>query len=554
MADQYTGILFTFLILFAILFQHFNNIRKQKKQIRDSWGKLPKKSVRDKEESLQQSYERLKNRLDYDSEIDQITWYDLDMFPLFKRINRTYSSVGSEALYRQLRLFNFDDKKEKELEKLINYYENNPKIRLKIEYIFSRLGKKDRNGVVRFLTESRKKNNTYLFLYLVLGSLPIIGLYLILSGFDQLGFMTLVGSIIFNLIYSTIKKVEIEMELMSMAYFIQSLQTAKKLAKVNHPYQDKIKNRLKNFRSTLRFSFAFRMGDGSLVDILLDYLNILFMLPFISYHFVFNRIKNSEEEAIELWQFLGQLEVAYAVLNYRKTLDYYSYPEFNNQENLKGESVYHPLVANPVANPVDWERNTLVSGSNASGKSIYVKSVAINCLLAQTIHTVLADHFSMKRGHILSSMAVEDDVVMGDSYFVAEIRSLKRILVQVKKKERAYLFIDEILRGTNTVERIAASSSIINWLNDYPALAFVATHDVELTEILKNQCDNVHFKEDITEEGDIQFHYQLQQGPASSRNALLLLKNMNFPETVVEKARTRANHFDQSQEWLDFES
>lgn len=546
-------LLFILFIIVAVVFQHLNQIRKQKKRIRASWGKLPVKTVRDKEESLSQAYEQLKNRLNYKSEIDAITWYDLDMFPLFQKINRTHSSVGSEALYRRLRLFNFNGDQQASLEKLIDFYEENPEVREKIEYEFSRLGKKDRNSVVRFLTESKKKNKTFLALYFLLGSLPIIGLAFILSGMNQLGFLVLVGSIIFNTIYSTIKKVEIELELMSMAYFIQSLQTAKKLTKISQPKQEKIKKLLKNFKSALRFSFAFRMKDGTMVDILLDYLNILFMIPFISYHFVFNRIKQAEAEAIELWQVLGDLEVAYAILNYRKTLDFYSHPEFKETDKVKAEDLYHPLIVNPVSNPLAWERNTLVSGSNASGKSTYVKSVAINCLLAQTINTTLASQFSMQRGHVLSSMAVEDDVVMGDSYFVAEIKSLKRILDQVKTGERSYLFIDEILRGTNTVERIAASASIIQWIGHYPSLAFVATHDIELTEILKEQSDNVHFKEEITEEGDIQFHYHLQAGPASTRNALLLLESMNFPADVVEKAKERAEYFDETQEWLNFE-
>lgn len=546
-------LLFILFIIVAVIFQHLNQIRKQKKRIRASWGKLPVKTVQDKEESLSQAYEQLKNRLNYKSEIDGITWYDLDMFSLFQKINRTHSSVGSEALYRQLRLFNFNGDRQAALEKLIDFYEENPEVREKIEYEFSRLGKKDRNSVVRFLTESKKKNKTFLALYFLMGSLPIIGLTLILSGMNQLGFLVLVGSIIFNTIYSTIKKVEIELELMSMAYFIQSLQTAKKLTKISHPNQEKIKKLLKNFKSVLRFSFAFRMKDGTMVDILLDYLNILFMIPFISYHFVFNRIKHAEAEAIELWQVLGDLEVAYAILNYRKTLDFYSHPQFKETDKVKAEDLYHPLIVNPVSNPLAWERNTLVSGSNASGKSTYVKSVAINCLLAQTINTTLASQFSMQRGHVLSSMAVEDDVVMGDSYFVAEIKSLKRILDQVKTGERSYLFIDEILRGTNTVERIAASASIIQWIGHYPSLAFVATHDIELTEILKEQSDNVHFKEEITKEGDIQFHYHLQEGPASTRNALLLLESMNFPADVVEKAKERAEYFDETQEWLNFE-
>lgn len=164
------------------------------------------------------------------------------------------------------------------------------------------------------------------------------------------------------------------------------------------------------------------------------------MIPFISYHFVFNRIKNNEQAAIELWQVLGNLEVAYAILNYRQTLPFYTHPEFNESEEVIGEEIYHPLIDDPVANPVQWQRNTLVSGSNASRKSTYVKSVPINCVLSQTINTSLAHHFSMKKGHVLSLMAVEDDVVMGDSYFEAEIKSLKRILDQVKQKnELTYL-------------------------------------------------------------------------------------------------------------------
>lgn len=185
-------------------------------------GKTPVITVRDKEESLYESYVQIKEHLTYESEIDDISWYDLDLFQIFKKINRTHSSIGSEGLYWQLRLFDFNGKKQEENEKLIVFYQENPKIREKIEYIFSRLGKKDRNAVVRFLTESKKKNTTYLALYLLLGSLPLIGLLMILAGANSIGFFVLFGSILFNLIYSTIKKVEIELELMSMAYFIQT--------------------------------------------------------------------------------------------------------------------------------------------------------------------------------------------------------------------------------------------------------------------------------------------------------------------------------------------
>ena len=82
-------------------------------------------------------------------------------------------------------------------------------------------------------------------------------------------------------------------------------------------------------------------------------------------------------------------------------------------------------------------------------------------------------------------MAVRDDLSEGDSYFVAEIKAIRRLLNAVAKKKRVYGFIDEILKGTNTVERIAASASVINWLKQYPSLVVVATHDNELTDIMR---------------------------------------------------------------------
>jgi hypothetical protein len=550
MRNQTIAILLIIFILLAMIIQSYKTKRKQKKAIRENWGEIPINRRTDSEKSLSRSYENLKPHLNFDSEIDAITWYDLDFIHIFNEINHTHSSIGSEGLYRRLRLFNFDDKYQNKMEELISYYEQHPKMREKIEYSFAQLGKQDNNAVVRFLTASNMKSLSSLILFIFLGSLPILGLVFILLGIEGFGLMVLFGSITFNVIYSAIKRTEIGLELMSMRYLVQSLYTAKQLIKIDHPLQQEIKGLLQPFQSILRFSFVFRAKDDSGINILLDYLNMLFMLPFITYHFVFNRIKNHETEAIALWQRLGDLEVAYAVLNYRTILEIKTKPSFTEEEELMAETVYHPLIEEPVANPVAWAKNTLVSGSNASGKSTYVKSIAINCILAQTINTCLAESFLMKRGHVLTSMAVEDDVLAGDSYFVAEIKSLKRVLKQVKTHERCYLFIDEILRGTNTVERIAASSGIVNWLAAYPTLAFVATHDIELTEILKSQTDNVHFKEEVTDEDGITFDYVLRKGPATSRNALLLLENMNFPQSVIENAKEMANHFDQTQEWL----
>jgi DNA mismatch repair ATPase MutS len=132
---------------------------------------------------------------------------------------------------------------------------------------------------------------------------------------------------------------------------------------------------------------------------------------------------------------------------------------------------------------------------------------------------------------------------------VVEIKSLKRILTAAKEKGRIVLcFVDEVLRGTNTVERIAASTQILKSLHGNRILCFAATHDVELTELLKQEFDNYHFEEDV-KDGDVSFEYRLLEGKATTRNAIKLLEIMGYDAEITEMAQKRAEDFMQTGKW-----
>ena len=102
--------------------------------------------------------------------------------------------------------------------------------------------------------------------------------------------------------------------------------------------------------------------------------------------------------------------------------------------------------------------------------------------------------------------------------------------------------IDEVLRGTNTVERIAASAEILRCFAQTKTLCFAATHDLELTGLLEDVYDNYHFSEQIVD-GDVCFSYKLKTGPSNSCNAIALLDSLGYDRTLVEKARQRADRF-----------
>ena len=226
----------------------------------------------------------------------------------------------------------------------------------------------------------------------------------------------------------------------------------------------------------------------------------------------------------------------------------------------------------------------LLTGSNASGKSTFLKTIAINAIFAQTIYTCLADTYTSRFFRVFSSMALQDNIQGSESYYIVEIKSLKRIIdaaggadteidaqnvaetdtatdTETETVENAdtaatnpythvpvLCFIDEVLRGTNTVERIAASSRILQALAHKNALCFAATHDIELTTILENTYANYHFQEEVSD-NDVQFDYQLHKGRATSRNAIKLLGIIGFNKEITDEATGAARAFEETGAW-----
>ena len=179
--------------------------------------------------------------------------------------------------------------------------------------------------------------------------------------------------------------------------------------------------------------------------------------------------------------------------------------------------------------------------------------VAINAILAQTIHTCSARSYEGGCYRIFSSMALRDDLANGESYYIVEIKSLKRIMDAALDASASPLlcFVDEVLRGTNTVERIAASTQILHQLSIRRGVyCFAATHDIELTHLLDGDYDNYHFEEDVKDH-DVLFSYHLMSGRAQSRNAIKLLEVIGFTQDITQKSQKMAECFIKTGKWED---
>ena len=302
---------------------------------------------------------------------------------------------------------------------------------------------------------------------------------------------------------------------------------------------------------------------GDPLSVLMDYVNMILHLDLICFNSMLHEVHVHLADIDRMVELIGRTECLPAVSSCRASLkNGWCSPVFQdgrgeaqNGKNaypcgsLSVAGLYHPLLSEPVKNSIRTEQGVLVTGSNASGKSTFLKAVAINALLAQTVHTCPAESYRGGLYRIFTSMALRDNLESGESYYIVEIKALKRILDAVHADPSPVLcFVDEVLRGTNTVERIAASTQVLKSLHRPGALCFAATHDIELTRLLETAYDNYHFEEQV-EGDDIRFNYQLMPGRAGTRNAIRLLGIIGYDEDIIREADRMAEEFLRTGEW-----
>lgn len=204
---------------------------------------------------------------------------------------------------------------------------------------------------------------------------------------------------------------------------------------------------------------------------------------------------------------------------------------------MVARDLVHPLVADAVPNDLAVAgTSVLITGSNMSGKTTFVRALGVNAILAQAFSTVCAAEWRAPMFRVRSSIGLADDLLEGKSYYLAEVESVRRMLVAKASDVQHLFLLDELFRGTNTGERVAAGFATLAWLNRGDDLVIVATHDLELHGLLGGAFSACHFREQVRD-GTLMFDYRIQPGLSSTRNAIALLEVMNFPAELVADAR-----------------
>lgn len=488
--------------------------------------------------------------------IDNITWSDLSMDDVYKKINNTESSAGREVLYDMLRNPLYSLKELKKRDNIVEYFMHNFEERLKLQLILSNLGYNyDANTTLcLFLEEDNSKNR--LQFYRILRVIPFISLLLI--GVNKSFLLITMLSVALNIFISFNNKNR-KIDTSGFTYIIRTINVAFKIKDMRiKVLDDNLKNieeDLEKVKKIKKKSIS-KNPNSILSDLnfFSEYVNMITLSELITYEKVKETIIKNKEYLKSIYEYVGGVDALISISSFRTSLDYYSKPQLSTSRKkedniINFEEIYHPLINNPVSNSLEINRGVLITGSNASGKSTFIKSVAINQILCQSIYTSCTKKYEGTFFNIYTSMALKDDVLNEESYYMVEIKSLKRIIDKCNENIPCLCFVDEILRGTNTVERIASSSEVLSHLNKSNTICIAATHDIELTYLLEREYDNYHFEEEITDD-DIVFDYKLNKGRAKSRNAIKLLSLIGYEQNIVERAHEKSENFVKSGKWL----
>ena len=265
-------------------------------------------------------------------------------------------------------------------------------------------------------------------------------------------------------------------------------------------------------------------------------LNVFFLWD-LQQLFALEKWKSGKETTVAQWfHVLAEMESLVTLATVCFNHPQWSFPQLSSEHGvLMAKEMGHPLI--PVEKRVNNsftvkgnQQLSLITGSNMAGKSTFLRSAGINVVLAMMGAPVCAEELIVSNMKVISSMRVSDNLEENTSTFYAELKKLKQIIDAVKKHEKVFLLLDEILRGTNSADRHMGSKAFIKQLVNEKAFALVATHDLELTKLAEEFPTDIHnYHFDVQVKGDeLYFDYVLKEGICNSMNASLLMKKIGI--------------------------
>ncbi len=245
----------------------------------------------------------------------------------------------------------------------------------------------------------------------------------------------------------------------------------------------------------------------------------------------FEKWKVNSGSNIKKWfEVIGEFEALNSISNIVYNNPTWTMPVISNESfKIKANNLGHPLLGEKkVCNNIIMDKYNsilLITGSNMSGKSTFLRTVGINLILCYIGAPVCASNFECSIMEVYTCMRVADNLEKGISSFYAEILRIKMIIESVKSNKKVFFLLDELFKATNSADRHIGAKALIKQLGNYGAAGIVSTHDLELCDLQQEypKVKNYHFQEYYIN-NEVKFDYKIDKGVSTTRNALYLIK------------------------------
>jgi hypothetical protein len=490
--------------------------------------------------------------------LDDRTWADLLMDDVFAALDRTESTLGQQALYHRLRSANGAPDLDT-FEHLVERVSANVTAREKVQISLAGLRNPAGYDLWWLAQPGSLETRPWHIVFPIAGSAMLLATLLGLWWPGLL--LVLVAGVVLNLYIRVASATRIG-ALTGSFRLIGPLLAAADVLQFHavaglQPLAGQLADDLRHL-ARLRRIAAWVGRDpvamGDLLGSVFEYLNLLFLLDANALFFGAHELNAHGPALLRVIAAVGDIDAAVSVASIRAGTPLWTRPSFvENGGTVDLAGLRHPLVADAVPNSIVLgpPHGVLITGSNMSGKSTFVRTVGVNVVLAQSLHTCFASAYAAPVLQVKSCIGRSDDLAAAKSYYLVEVESVLSLVDASGSPEPHLFLLDELFRGTNAVERIAAAEAVLSELvgaasGAKPHVVIAATHDGELVDLLRGTYEAFHLTDAIGHEG-LTFEYRLRRGPATTRNAIALLRLSGAPPSVIARALQRAAQLDAQQ-------
>lgn len=484
--------------------------------------------------------------------LDDRTWDDLTMDLVFAEVDRTRSTVGQQRLYHRLRT-RHDPAALDRFAALVDHFIENPEVRFLAQERLARLTHNDGYHVWELCRPEAVVLPWWYYLF----PLQTLAVVSCIAGYFvwPRAFLVLLGLAAVNIGLRVMMSWRVFHVLGAIRQVAPILRAAESVLadpvveELLHPGEDL--TTLAPLARSARWASRDLDLDNEIAASSWEYLNVLFLFDANATLLTVRALRAHGAALLRILDHLGDVDAALSTASLRDGGQGWIVPDTVPQGGpTEITDAAHPVLEDAVPNSLFMSpgEGMIVTGSNMSGKSTFLRTVGVTVLAAQTLRCCRASAYSSPPLRVRSAIGRSDDLEGGRSYYLVEVDIVLSLVAAARQGEPSLFLFDELFRGTNTVERLAAGEAVLRDLpndgaGDPRHLVIAATHDGELVDMLAGRYTPWSFRETVTSDGLV-FDFKIRPGRAATRSAIALLEIRGAPSELVERARGTAQRLD----------